>query len=69
MIKIRLRELMWERNITAVQIQQETGINAATISRIINGKHHNLGLDMIDKLCRVLDCKIQDLLIFERLNK
>ncbi len=60
---------MWERNITAVQIQKETGINAATISRIINGKHNNLGLDMIDKLCGVLDCKIQDLLIYERLNK
>lgn len=69
MIKIRLRELMWERNITAVQIQKETGINAATISRIINGKHNNLGLDMIDKLCGVLDCKIQDLLSYERLNK
>ncbi len=60
---------MWERNITAVQIQKETGINAATISRIINGKHNNLGLDMIDKLCGVLDCKIQDLLSYERLNK
>lgn len=60
---------MWERNITAVQIQKETGINAATISRIINGKHNNLELDMIDKLCGVLDCKIQDLLSYERLNK
>ena len=69
MIKIRLRELMWERNITAVKIQQETEINAATISRIINEKHNNLGLDMVDKLCRVLDCKIQDLLIYERNNE
>lgn len=69
MIKIRLRELMWKRNITAVQIQQETGINVATISRIINEKHNNLGLDMVDKLCRVLDCKIQDLLIYERNNE
>ncbi len=60
---------MWDRNISAVQIQRETGIHAATISRIINGKHHNLGLDTIDKLCDVLDCKIQDLLIYERVNK
>ncbi len=69
MIKIRLRELMWERNISAVQIQKETGINAATISRIINRKHSNLSLETIDRLCDVLDCKIQDLPIYERVNK
>ena len=69
MIKIRLRELMWEKNISAVQIQRETGINSATISRIINKKHNNLSLETIDRLCDVLDCRIQDLLIYERVNK
>jgi len=69
MIKIKLRELMWEKNISAVHIQKETGINAATISRIINKKHNNLSLDTIDKLCNVLNCKIQDLLIYEHINK
>lgn len=60
---------MWEKNISAVQIQRETGIHAATISRIINDKHTNLGLDTIDKLCDVLCCKISDLLVHERVNK
>lgn len=69
MIKVKLRELMWEKNISAVQIQKETGIHAATISRIINGKHNNLGLDTVDRLCEVLDCKLSDLLIYERVNK
>ena len=69
MIKINLRELMWEKNISAVQIQRETGIHATTISRIINGKQSNLGLETLDKLCTVLDCKIQDLITFERVNK
>lgn len=69
MIKINLRELMWEKNISAVQIQRETGIHATTISRIINGKQLNLGLETLDKLCTVLDCKIQDLITYERVNK
>jgi len=69
MIKIRLRELMWEKNISAVDIQKETGIHATTISKIINGKHTNFGLETVDKLCTVLDCRIQDLLRFERVNK
>lgn len=69
MIKINLRELMWEKNISAVQIQRETGIHATTVSRIINGKQCNLSLDTLDKLCTVLDCKIQDLITFVRVNK
>ena len=69
MIKIHLRELMWEKNISAVQIQKEIGIHATTVSRIINGKQQNLGLETLDKLCTVLDCKIQDLITYERVNK
>ncbi len=69
MIKIRLRELMWEKDISAVEIQRETGIHATTISKIINGKHSNFGLDTVDKLCDVLDCRVQDLLVYERVNK
>ncbi len=60
---------MWEKNISAVDIQRETGIHATTISKIINGKHKNFGLETIDKLCYILDCKIQDLLKYERVNK
>lgn len=68
MIKVKLRELMWEKNITAVQIQKETGIHATTISKIIHNKHVNFGLDIVDKLCDVLNCKVQDLLEYERKN-
>ena len=69
MIKIKLRELMWDKNITAVDIQRQTGIHATMISRIIHNRHTNFGLDIVDKLCDVLDCRVQDLLEFERINK
>ena len=62
MIKIKLRELMWEKNISAVEIQKKTGIHATTISKIINGKHTNFGLDTVEKLCFVLNCNIEDLI-------
>ena len=42
MITIKLRELMWQKNISAVEIQKQTGIHATTISKIINGKHSHL---------------------------
>ena len=68
MIKIKLRELMWDKYMTAVEIQRQTGIHATTISKIIHNKYTNIGLDTVDKLCDVLDCRIQDLLEFERVN-
>ena len=69
MIKIKLRELMWDKGITAIQIQHETGIHATTISRILHNKLTNIGLDTIEKLCDVLDCRIQELLEYVRENK
>lgn len=66
MIKIKLRELMWDREVTAVEIQRVTGIGANTISYIIHGKHTNLTLDTIDKLCTFFDCKLTDLLEFRK---
>lgn len=60
---------MWQKNISAKKINDEVGIGTTTISNIIHGKHKNVGLDIIDKLCEVLDCRIQDLLEFERNNK
>ena len=66
MIKIKLREMMWEREISAIEIQKRTGIHATTISKIINNKHKNIGLETIDRLCEVLNCKIQDLLEYKK---
>lgn len=57
---------MWEKGITAIDIQRKSGIHATTISKIINKKYSNIGLDTIDKLCCVLNCKIQELLSYEK---
>jgi putative transcriptional regulator len=64
MIKIKLRELMWERDVSAVEIQRATGIHTNTISGIIHGKRTNVELDTLDKLCKFFDCKLTDLLEF-----
>ena len=64
MIKIKLRELMWDRNVTAVAIHKATGISQSIISEVIHNKRVNLGLDMINKLCIFLKCDICDILEF-----
>ena len=64
MIKIKLRQLLWDRNVTAVAVHRATGISQSIISEIIHNKRVNVGLDIINKLCIFLECDINDLLEF-----
>ncbi len=62
MIKIKLRELMWDADVTAVEIERTAGVGANTISRIIHGRNTNITLETVEKLCRFFNCKLTDLL-------
>ena len=61
MIRLKLRELLWEKDITAVKLHQETGIGKSKISEMVRGKRTNVTLDTIDRICVYLNCKIEDL--------
>ncbi len=64
MIKIKLRQLLWDKNVTAISVHRATGISQSIISEIIHNKRVNVGLDIINKLCIYLECDIKDLLEF-----
>lgn len=61
MITIRLRELLWEKNISGIELHKATGISQSKISEIIRGKRTNITLDTIERICIFLDCKINEL--------
>lgn len=62
MIKIKLRELLWEKDKTGVALHNATGISQAKISEIIRGKRTNITLDTVERICLFLDCKISELI-------
>lgn len=63
MIKIKLRELLWEKDKTGVELHNATtGISQAKISEIIRGKRTNITLDTVERICLFLDCKISELI-------
>lgn len=64
MIKINLRQILWDRNITAVSVHRATGISQSILSEIIHNKRVNVGLDIINKLCIFLKCDLYELLEF-----
>lgn len=62
MIRIKLRELLWDRDISSLELHRATGISQSKISEIIRGKRTNVTLETVEKICVFLKCNIQDLI-------
>ncbi len=61
MIKLRLRELLWDKEITGLELHKATGISRAKISEMVRGRRTNVTLDTIERICLFLGCNIEDL--------
>ncbi len=68
MIKIKLRQLLWDNDTTAAAVHRATGISSSILSEIIHNKRTNVGLDIINKLCIYFNCDISDILEFTKEN-
>ena len=64
MIKINLRKLLSDRGMTQSELASRTGIRPSTICAVYNNSCAFLKLDHIDKICSILKCEVQELLIF-----
>jgi putative transcriptional regulator len=62
MVKIHLSRLMGERKLKISDVARDTGLNRGTITRLYHETAERVELEVIDKLCRYLDCTIADLL-------
>ena len=62
MIKIYLSTLLGEYRMTQAELARKTGIRPTTISYIYNETIDRINLEHLSKICKVLDCQIEDLL-------
>jgi putative transcriptional regulator len=62
MIKCHLSRLMGERKLKIADVAKETGINRGTITRLYHETAVRVDFEVIEKLCRYLDCDLNDLL-------
>lgn len=58
----KLFHLLVDREMTAVQLQQQAGYSANITSRL--RKNTYISLESVEKICRALDCKIEDIVEF-----
>ncbi len=65
-IRVKLAEVMDSRGITRNRLRTLTGVKYDVIDRYYKGTNVIMAdLDFLAKVCFVLDCKIEDLLVYE----
>jgi putative transcriptional regulator len=62
MIKFKVKVMLAMREMTQKELAEKTGIRPPTISAICTGTIKHLPVDVLDKICEVLDCQPADLI-------
>ena len=62
MIHIKFSALLGERLIKTSTIAKATGISRTTLTNLYYRRSVGITLDVLDKLCRYLDCSVSDIL-------
>ena len=62
MIKIKLCELMGREKMTRKKLSELTGIRPNTIGDLYRGDVKKIYLGILDKICKVFDCEISDVI-------
>ena len=62
-MKVALREIMDNQNITQYKLSKDTGVTTSAINRLTHGKTTSISFELLDKLCEYFQCEVSDILI------
>lgn len=65
MIRCHLARLMGEHKMKIVDVARETGLNRNTVTLLYKETAQRIELDALDKLCKLFECEVADLLEFK----
>ncbi len=61
--RVKLREVLEQRGITRNKLSELTGVRYSTINRYFKGEQiEKVDLDILSRICFVLNCRVEDLL-------
>lgn len=66
MIQIKLSEVLGREKMTRKKLAELTNVRPNTICDLYNEKLHKIDIDILDRICTVLDCNISDLLEYKK---
>ena len=61
MIKSQLKVMLAKRDMTQVELAQKTGVRQPTISALCTNTAKHIPIDVLDKICKELNCQPADL--------
>ena len=64
-IKIKLREIMEEQELSRYQLSKMTSTRFEVINKWYNGEVERIDSDVLARFCFVLNCKVEDLIEYE----
>lgn len=64
MIKVNLSRIMGEQRLKIVDVATMTGLHRNGITRLYNEETDGIKFDTLDKLCKALNCKAEDIIEF-----
>ncbi|WP_417582560.1 helix-turn-helix domain-containing protein [Nitrincola sp.] len=62
MVRCHLARLMGEHKMKVIDVARETGLNRNTVTLLYKETAQRIDLDAIDKLCKLFNCAVGDLL-------
>lgn len=65
-IRINLKELMDKDEITRYALAKSVATRFEVIDKWYSGEVERIDLDVLARICFVLNCKIEDILIYEK---
>jgi len=66
MIKFKVKVMLAMREMTQKELAEKTGIRPPTISAICTGTIKHLPVDVLDRICDVLNCQPGDIVEYIR---
>ena len=66
MIQLNIKQILQNKGKTAYWLAKKTGISPNNIGKICNCETKNIRLDTMEKLCKALECEIEDLFLFTK---
>lgn len=64
-VKIKLKELLKEKNVTSKELCEYVGITEANMSILRSGKAKGIRFETLEKICEYLKCQPGDILYYE----
>jgi putative transcriptional regulator len=61
-IKVKLKELLKEKDKSLLSLAKETGISYNTLHKIKKNDVQSMSFDVLEKICKNLNCSASDLL-------